>query len=41
MRLSRAVSGIAVVAIVVGIGKGWLSGGSRLSPLEDAYTFFV
>ena len=38
MRLSRAVSGIAVLAIVIGIVKGWLPGGLALSPLEDAYT---
>ena len=38
MRLGRAVTGIAVLAIVIGIVKGWYSGGLALSPLEDAYT---
>ena len=38
MKLRRAIPAIVVLAIVMGIVNGWLSGGSRLSPLEDAYT---
>lgn len=36
MKLSRAITGIAVLVIVVGVGKGLYSGRSAQSPLEVA-----